>query len=476
MADVKATVYLRQSADRTGEELGITRQREDARRLAEMRGWEIVSEHTDNDISAAGKKHRPGFEKVLEAMTAGTTDVVIAWDMTRLSRNSRDRLRLLEAGKASGITLAFVRGSDVDLGTPAGRLTADILGSVAQHEIEQKGDRQRRAYAQAAADGRRVGGRRPFGYEADGITIRAAEAAALRKAFEGILAGRSLRAISAEMNAAGFVTPQPRRDGSPSPWTGQALGPVLKNPRYAGLRAVGIGHGQTKEWVNPVPAVWPGIVPEETWRAVNAVLTDPTRRRRSLPRSGKRLLTGLALCGVCGATVHAGGSPKRGGTGHRLYRCSASTGHVVRKSEPVDDWVTKVIVRRLSRPDAAQLLVKQDRPDIAALTEEARAIRIRLDALAEDYADGVLDRDAFRSGTARGRERLAAVEAQMADAGRVDVLGPLVGVEDVQAVWDRLDVERRQAVIDTLAVIRLLPVGRGTRTFREETVVIEPKE
>ena len=55
--------------------------------------------------------------------------------------------------------IALVRGSDIDMSTPAGRLSADILASVARHEIEQKADRQRRAVEQAVEP--RPSGRRP---------------------------------------------------------------------------------------------------------------------------------------------------------------------------------------------------------------------------------------------------------------------------------------------------------------------------
>src|SRR5690606_24597765 len=114
---------------------------------------------------------------------------VVGWDLHRTLRTGRDRLRMLELGKRHGITIALVRGNDMDLSTPAGRLAADILGAVALNEIEVKADRQKRANQQAAAMGRWTGGRRPFGYAPDGKTIRPAEADAVRAAYHDYLAG-----------------------------------------------------------------------------------------------------------------------------------------------------------------------------------------------------------------------------------------------------------------------------------------------
>lgn len=459
---MRAVVYLRQSVDRSGEELGISRQREDARKLAELRGWELAAEHVDNDMSAAGKRIRPGFESVLSDVTSGRAEVVIAWDMTRITRNARDRLRLIEAGKAAGTTVAFVRGTDLDLSTPAGRLTADILGSVAQHEIEQKSDRQRRAIEQAARDGRRIGGRRPFGYEADGMTIREGEADAVRRGFDAVLHGVPPAAVARDWNAAGLITPQGH------PWSGQSVGGVLLNPRYAGIRAMGRGTGSRKTWDEIAPARWPELVSEETFRAVGAILRAP--ERRTAGRRGRRLLTGVAACGVCGARVHAGATAARSG-GHGTYRCSESMGHVTRRADPVDEYVNGVIVERLRRLDAHLLLA--ERPDLGQLAREAGAVRARLEELGTAFAEGEIDRRTLVAGSERLRARLAELEARQAVSGRSDVLGALVGAQDVEAAYRALDTDRQRLVIDLLVTVRLMPPGRGTRIFRPETVQIE---
>ena len=58
----RAAIYLRISNDRTGEELGVTRQREDCLAVCKHKGWTPV-EYCDNDISASSfsKKPRPEY-------------------------------------------------------------------------------------------------------------------------------------------------------------------------------------------------------------------------------------------------------------------------------------------------------------------------------------------------------------------------------------------------------------------------------
>jgi hypothetical protein len=50
-----------------------------------------------------------------------------------------------------------------------------------------------------------------------------------------------------------------------------------------------------------------------------------------------------------------------------------------------------------------------------------------------------------------------------------------VKAKDVRKVWEALSTDRQRVVIDALMIIRLMPPGQGTRTFRPETVIIVPR-
>src|SRR5690606_37658708 len=105
------------------------------------------------------------------AVLEGEVEWIVATEYTRLTRNRADEVRLVEACQSEGVSLAIVRGSDVDLSTAAGRLTAEILASVARHEVEQLGERQVAANEQRARQGKPHWTRRPFGYNLDGSLV-----------------------------------------------------------------------------------------------------------------------------------------------------------------------------------------------------------------------------------------------------------------------------------------------------------------
>jgi hypothetical protein len=398
---------------------------------------------------------------MLEDARAGRIDVVIAVNLDRLLRTQTDLTALID----SGAKVTTLEG-EIDLTSASGEMQAAVLTAMARFEVRRKSERQVRANESRAQQGRWVGGRRPFGFDADGVTVREDEADAIRAGYNDVLSGLPLASVARSWNAQGFVTGQARQarsghPGEPSPWRSDAVRAVLLNPRYQGRVRY---NGE----IMTTPAVWPAIVDDATFEAARAILENPTRRTSG--RTPTHLLTGLAVCGICGATVHAGGNARKG---VRAYRCSGSTGHVARMAEPVERFVEAVVIARLSRSDARELMMKRHTVDTGALHVEAVGLRERLDALAVDFADGALDSSQLRVATKRIRERLATIEAELADAGKVDVLGDLIGAEDVQRVWDGFSVARRRAVIGALMRVTVHPPGRGTRTFRPETVGIE---
>lgn len=468
--ELQGGVYLRISEDREGDELGIDRHFEDLLAVFQARKWALDRRHVfvDNDLSAAGKRDRPDFVRMMHAIEAGELRVVTAWMLDRFLRNRRDQVWLYEECEKAGMVMAFARGADLDMTTATGQQVADHLAAAARGEIKVKGERHRRAQEQAAKQGRRVGGRKAFGYELNGMELIPEESAAIKQGYADLLAGVPLAQIGRDWNAAGLFSGQTRQFDSPkgpqgslTRWTHDTVRLVLLNPRNAGIRRY------RGEEVGP--ALWPEIVSEETFRAAQALLNDASRY--SGARAEQQLLTAVALCGVkgCELTVHGGGASH----GKPVYRCTSGK-HVNRMAAPVDEFVSMVAVERLKRPDARELLVDYEKPNIGELLDEVNAKRTRLEQVAVEFADDDTVTPAqLRAATARLRSRIAEIEAQLADAGRVDILGPLVQADNVDDAWEAMNTAKRRAVIDTLMVVRLHLVGRGTRTFRPETVAIK---
>ncbi len=461
-----AAVYCRISRDKAGAGLGVERQEADCRELAARLGWTVTTVHTDNDLSAYSGKPRPGYEALLADLKTGRVDAVLAWHTDRLHRRPVELEEYIAICDARGVPTHCARAGPLDLATPSGRLMARQLGAVARYEVEHMIERQRGAKLQAGRAGKYRGGRRPFGYEADGVTVRPAEAAAVLDASQRVLHGEPLGSVARDWNSRGITTSTGKQ------WTSIAVHHLLIRARNAAV----IEH----EGEQLAKAQWPEIVPEDTWRAVRLLLSEPGRRR---PRSADRVYlgSGLFLCGYCrdGTTVRT--ATTVGGHSHAgrpVYRCKAGA-HLGRVAEPVDKLITGVVLERLSRPDARLLLHTDSGVDIAALGTEAAALRVRMEELAALFADGAVTATQLAEGTARIRARLAEVEGALATAAAGSPLAGFADAADVQAAWNAASVSRRKAVIDVLMTVTLLPAPRGRRPggyyFEPASVKIEWK-
>lgn len=463
---MKAAIYTRISRDRAGAGLGVERQEQECRDLAERRNLDVIEVYSDNDISAFAGKHRPGYEAMLDGIRAGRFDVLVCWHTDRLTRSVRELEDLIDVLGPRDIPVLAVRSGDDDLTTANGRAMARQRGVWSRLESEQKAERIRSAKRQAAAKGAYRGGQRPFGYEKDGVTVRDSEADAIRQAARDLLDGRSLGALAREWNAAGLTTARGR------PWDKVKMRELLLRARLAGLIE------SKGEIVGP--AQWEPLIPEETWRAVVALLRDPSRLTHGGGRpEAKWLLSGIAKCGfpvgdgICGARCIAAVGRQEA----RWYKCSKSVAHVGRNLVPTDDLVLRTIAERLSRPDAADMLARhEDMSHVDAARERAQVLRARQDDLAVAFAEGTMTARQVGVATAKLKADLAAAEAILTAAADRSALGWLAAAEDPAEAFLNATLDRQRAIIDALVRITILPAPKGRpKGWTRARPIVDPK-
>lgn len=439
---MRAAIYCRISSDRFGAGLGVATQEADCREVADQLGWEVAVVHTDNDVSAYSGKPRPGYRALLRSIESREVGAVIAWHTDRLHRSLTELEEYVALLERAGVTTQTVKAGHLDLATPSGRLVARQLGAVARYEVEHQAERQRRAKRRSAEAGKYKGSRRPYGYEADGITVRPDEAEAIREATSALLAGASVRGLADRWNQEG------RRTSMDNPWHPNALRVTMLKARNAGLM-VHQGHVVG-------PAEWDAIVPEEQWRALVAKLEDPARRTVPMGWARRWLGSGLYRCGcgqpvICASTNH-----------YPAYRCRPpGCGRVSRKQDEVDAYVADVITARLRTPDLTARLNTPPATAPRPLEDEAVALRSRLDSLAAMFADDLIDAQQLATGTRTLNVRLAEVRTEIArqfDGPALQLLGPAV---DPGQAWFDAPLDTRRAVLAALCTVTLLPGSSG---------------
>ena len=93
---------------------------------------------------------------VLNDLRRRKIDVVVVWALDRLARSLKQLLSIAEECRAVGVDLVSLK-QNVDTTLPAGRLTFQVLGAVAEFEREMLRERVKAGMAQARRSGKRVG-------------------------------------------------------------------------------------------------------------------------------------------------------------------------------------------------------------------------------------------------------------------------------------------------------------------------------
>ncbi len=350
-------------------------------------------------------------------------------------------------------------------------MVARQLCTIARYESEHRAERVAAARERQARQGKFGGGRRPYGFEADGVTVIPAEAAVITGMANALMAGVSLRAIAADLRRLGVPT------AAGTQWTPSGVRDVLLRPRNAGFMVHReSGRGGRKVYADDDivgTAPWDPILEEDVWKSVVARLTDPERRTNHATGPAPRWLgSGIYLC-PCGSPmrVHKAGDHST----RPVYRCQqGGKGHVSVPVAPMDDLVARVVTEKLSRPDAASLIAPPaPGVDVAGLRAELATHRARLEEIAADRDDDKITRAQFLAQTARRRAKMEQVEARLAE---VTDVSPLIGAADVAAVWEALPLGQRRAVVAALLTVTVRPAGRGRRPEIRDRVTFGPAE
>lgn len=384
----------------------------------------------------------------------GKVSHVVVADLSRLARNVADQATLIARLADMGIALVSVDEPHIDR-SAAGKLSANLLGSVNQFYSDVLSERVRYRMGEAVKAGRFVW-RAPLGYknvQSNGTKNLAPDverASMIRKAFEMVATGSyKTDAVLRSVNAMGLRTVRG------NPVTPQSFSQMLRNPAYMGMIVSG---------ENKVRGNFEALVDDELFITVQDVLNG-----RRVPVPHKRVsedfpLRGFAKCAKCERPLTAGYAQGRGKKKYARYWCYNKTckgvgisregleGHFVQllaMMQPTAELIAKL-------PDIAESNWKQRRKRIE---DEQRTLQNRLNEnkslnlrAIEARIKGELSADDLQKFKEANDKSIAGIEDQlnslksecftieqlMADASR--------SIVNLAKAWLAADLSRRQEI------------------------------
>ncbi|MDT9692152.1 recombinase family protein [Streptomyces sp. P9(2023)] len=326
---VRAAVYTRLSRDSDGS-TSIASQVADCRLLCDARGWEVVVEAADVDVSGSVAAYgRPGLNRLLGELDRW--DVLVVAQPDRLARSTIVAVDLLSSLEAEGKSLVTARDA-LDTATPDGRrrfLAAIVEAQAESGLIQARIARSRLSLRQAE---RWIGGNAPYGYQIieDGnggkrLALCEKSAERMRWIVNQVLEGETVTSVCRTLNTVGVPSPGTvsSRRGKVSDWSPTVLRRMLQSPSLLGHRTTGSGRERravTDTSGQPV-RVGPALIDTGTWERLQATLTA-RRSATQRPRLRSSLLLHVAHCSECGAPLHYNSRRlMHGGNSNDVYRC-----------------------------------------------------------------------------------------------------------------------------------------------------------
>lgn len=438
-AQLLAGVYGRQSRNKAK---SIDEQLTAGQAVASENDWTVSDLYQDgSSASRFARKGRDDWDRVLADIGSGALHILILWEASRGDRTLTSWSQLLDLCRDKGVCIYII--SDERLYDPR---KARDWKSLAQSGVDSAGEsdiislRVRRGQPLAAAAGRPSHGRTPYGYtrrydpgngELVAQDIDPVTAPVVREIFTRIKKGEAISTIVDDFNERKLPT-----SGAPK-WYRVRVRDIAMNRAYAGQR---VYNGAVSD------GIWPALVDDETFYAVQAVLTDP-KRVTTRPGRAVHLLSYLGTAGPCGGQLTA----VRG-----RYRC-LDDGCVTIVQRETDGFVENMVLRKLRQPDVYEQLrqhgVEDDEDVVKARAEVARLGDVlngwRLSAARHETTPASLAViEADIAGQIRSAQRRA--EAASVPPALRAILEPGV---DVRVRWDDAPMAARRRVVAFMATV-----------------------
>jgi len=112
----------------------------------------LIEESISGSVAA---KERPGFTKLIDRMESG--DILVVTKLDRLGRNAMDVRATVEQLASLGVRVHCLALGGVDLTSPAGKMTMQVIAAVAEFERDLLIERTQSGINRAKAAGKQFG-------------------------------------------------------------------------------------------------------------------------------------------------------------------------------------------------------------------------------------------------------------------------------------------------------------------------------
>lgn len=435
MKDKITALYVRVSTDAQAEEgYSIEAQKEMLLGFCKSKLIENYEFFIDGGFSGSNID-RPEMQRLIEKIKAKEIGTVVVYKLDRLSRSQKDTLFLIEDVLNPNGTEFVSLNENLDTSTSIGRAMLGIMSAFAQLERETIKERTQIGMKKRVESGFWMGGGKiPFGFDYDkssGKLIKNRDSKTVQKIYEMYIDGYSANYIAA---ALGFKYDQ-------------LILQILKRKiNYGSIEYKGVEYENCHE----------GIITKETFLKAMA---EMKKRKRLKTPTGRYLLTGLMVCGECGAKLRY---QKWGKYSTKIvcYSRERSKHYLVKDKNcalPIFDseYIENSVLNEIFKIKTDGIKSKENRSGdvLKDLNDQKKQFESELSRLYSLYSKSV--DDILLSSIEDARERLQNIKKLIAseeERGAVSLQKneTLEKLNNIRSIWKFISIHERQIFIRSI--------------------------
>lgn len=459
-----AAIYARYSSDLQRSE-SIEAQLKVCKDHAHKNNYYIVETYTDEALTGKNDR-RPGFQKMLADAKIGKFSILLVHKTNRFGRNKDEISYFKYVLKKAGVKTVFV-AEDFGDGHHAVILESMMEGMAEFYSLELATETMKGLLTNAEKC-KYNGGRVLYGYRVNGeqlYEVNGQEAAVVKEIFERVCEGDSYSEIIDSLYRRGIT-----RRGKP--WHRHSMYELLRNEKYTGVYTFNktprwSGQGDVRNWrqkkdnseVVRVEGGMPQIVSRELFDKVQTILEGRKQKPRGDIHNRKHvyLLTGLMVCGECGAP-YVGSNRRTRDKDYPYYICTGrkkekSCHNISLNKEKIELEAMEYIRQKLQLldddnklqqiADAYNQIIDEQSlassEELQSLQDQEKRIEARIDNLLEAIEAG-----GSQIGELTDRLKTMSSEKEQIGARRRvlenDIEASKITVDDVRSVLNSFDV------------------------------------
>ena len=255
--------------------------------------------------------------------------------------------------------------------SPAGKFMSNIFVAISEHYSDNLAMEVMKGLRENAFKGWWTGGVPPLGYDVvdKRLTVNEEEAKAVRLIYEMSADGYGYGQIIDRLNLLGYKTKRGQ------PFGKNSLHDLIRNEKYKGvyvfnLRAAKKGRNRKRnnhaykreEEIIRIPGGCPAIVSEDLWNRANSTLRVTGKYKTNAKQP--YLLSGLLVCGECGAKMHGNLRKTSSGNQYTTYRCNVKNNQRTCHSKeihaaPLDKFVLDMVFKNYFTEERLPVIAEQ---------------------------------------------------------------------------------------------------------------------